>query len=52
LGLRWRIDGQIQEVDAQCHEILFHVSLPWGLLSSNRIMCARIDDHSCTLRYG
>ena len=52
LGLRWRIDAEIQEVDAQRHVILFRVSLPWGLLSSNRIMCARIDDHRCTLRYG
>jgi hypothetical protein len=52
LGWRWRIDGEIQEVDTQRHEILFRVSLMWGLLSSNRIMCARIDDHHCTLRYG
>jgi hypothetical protein len=49
---RWRIDGEIQEVDAQRHHILFRLTLPLGLISSNRIMCARIDEHSCTLRYG
>ena len=49
---RWRIDGEIQELDARCHHILFRMSLPFGLLSSNRIMCARIDEQSCTLRYG
>jgi hypothetical protein len=49
---RWRIDGEIQEVDAQRHHILFRMSLPLGLISSNRIMCARIDAQSCTLRYG
>jgi hypothetical protein len=52
LGVRWRIDGVIQEVDMQRQEIRFRVSLPWGLLSNNRIMCAWIDDHRCTLRFG
>jgi hypothetical protein len=49
---RWRLDGEIQEVDAQRHQILFRLALPLGLISSNRIMCARIDDQSCTVRYG
>jgi hypothetical protein len=49
---RWRIAGEIQEVDAQRHQILFRLTLPFGLLSSNRIMCARIDEQSCTVRYG
>jgi uncharacterized protein YndB with AHSA1/START domain len=48
----WRIDGEIQEVDTQRHQILFRMSLPFGLISSNRIMCARIDEQCCTLRYG
>ena len=49
---RWRLDGEIQELDAERHHILFHMSLPFGLISSNRIMCARIDEQSCTLHYG
>jgi hypothetical protein len=49
---RWRLDGVIQEVDTERHEILFRVSLPWGLRSSNLITCSRIDDRRCTLRYG
>jgi hypothetical protein len=49
---RWRIDGEIQEVDAQRHQILFRMSLPLGLISCNRIICARIDEQSCTVRYG
>src|SRR6266849_1730513 len=49
---RWRLDGEIQELDAERHHILFHMSLPFGLISSNRIMCARIDEQCCTLRYG
>ena len=52
LGRRWRIDGEVQEVDAQRHQILFRMSLPFGLISSNRIVCAQIDGQSCTLRYG
>ena len=51
LGRPLRIDGEIQEMDAQRHQIQFRMSM-LGLLSSNRIMCARIDDHRCTLRYG
>jgi hypothetical protein len=49
---RWRIAGEIQEVDAQRLQILFRVALPLGLISSNRIMCARIDEQNCTVRYG
>jgi hypothetical protein len=49
---RWRLNGEIQELDAERHHILFHMSLPFGLISSNRIMCARIDEQCCTLRYG
>ena len=49
---RWQINGEIREVDAQHHQILFRMSLPLRLVSSNRIMCARIDEQCCTLRYG
>jgi hypothetical protein len=49
---RWQIDGEIQELDAQRHHILFRLNLLWGLTSSNRIMCSPIDDKSCMLRYG
>jgi hypothetical protein len=49
---RWQIDGEIQEVDKERHQILFRMSLPLGLISSNRIMCARIDEQSCLVRYG
>ena len=49
---RFRLDGEIRELDAERHHILFHMSLPFGLISSNRIMCARIDEQCCTLRYG
>jgi hypothetical protein len=52
LGRRWRIDGEIQEVDAERHQILFRMSLPGGVVGNNRILCARIDEQSCTLRYG
>ncbi|MGH9352614.1 MAG: hypothetical protein ACRD2G_10710 [Terriglobia bacterium] len=51
-ALCWRIGGEIEEVDGQRHQILFRMSLPFGLNSSNRIMCARIDAQSCTVRYG
>jgi uncharacterized protein YndB with AHSA1/START domain len=49
---RWRIDGEIQEVDAERHHILFRMSLPFGVVGNNRIVCAWIDEQSCTLRYG
>ena len=49
---RWRIDGEIQEVDTQRNQILFRMSLPLGLIGSNRIMCAPLDEQSCMLRYG
>jgi hypothetical protein len=44
---RWRIDGEIQEVDAGRHQILFRTSLPFGVVGSNRIVCAQIDEQSC-----
>ena len=52
LGRRWRVDGEIQEVDAERHQILFRMSLPFGLVGNNRIVCTQIDEQSCTLRYG
>jgi hypothetical protein len=52
LGRRWRIDGEIQEVDAQRHHVLFRTSLPFGVVGLNRIVCTPIDEHHCTVRYG
>jgi hypothetical protein len=52
LARRWRIDGEIQEVDAQRHQLLFRMALPFGVVGHNRIMCAPIDAHSCLVRYG
>jgi hypothetical protein len=49
---RWRLEGAIEEVDAQRHHIQFRMALPLGLVSSNRIMCSLIDDRSCLVRYG
>jgi hypothetical protein len=49
---RWRLEGDIQEVDAERHHILFRMTLPLGLVSANSIMCAPLDAHSCTVRYG
>ena len=52
LGWRWRIDGEILEVDAERHAIRFHTSLPLGIIADNRIVCTPIDGRSCTLRFG
>src|SRR5437763_16185049 len=49
---RWQVDGEVQEVDAVRHQILFRTTLPLGLIGHNRIMCAPIDEQSCTLRFG
>lgn len=49
---RLRLEGEIQELDTERRQILFRMSLPFGLTSSNRITCGRIDERSCTLRYG
>ncbi len=52
LAKLWQVEGEIQEVDAERHHILFRMSLPLGIVSYNRIMCMPIDDHSCIVRYG
>src|SRR5262249_53955555 len=49
---RWPIEGEIQEVDAQRHQILFRMSLPFGVVGNNRIGCTPIDEQSCMLRFG
>jgi hypothetical protein len=49
---RWRIDGEVLEVDAERHEIRFRTSLPLGVVADNRIVCTPIDDRSCTLQFG
>jgi len=52
LGRCWRIDGEIREVDAEHHQILFRMSLPFGVVGNNRIVCAPIDEQRCLVRYG
>jgi uncharacterized protein YndB with AHSA1/START domain len=51
-GRRWRIDGDIREVDAGRHQIQFRTSLPFGVVGNNRIVCTPIDQQRCTLRFG
>jgi uncharacterized protein YndB with AHSA1/START domain len=52
LGRRWRITGEIMEVDPARHQIRFRVSLPFGVVGDNQIGCTPIDQRSCTLRFG
>ena len=49
---RWRIDGEVLEVDGQRRTIRFRTSLPLGAVGDNRIVCTPIDARSCTLRFG
>ena len=49
---RWRLRGEVLEVDARRHRIRFRMSLPLGIVGDNRIACAPLDDRSCTLRFG
>lgn len=49
---RWRVDGEVLEVDEQRHEIRLRTSLPLGVVADNRIVCLRIDARSCTLQFG
>jgi hypothetical protein len=49
---RWRIDGEVLEVDTERHQIRFLTSLPFGIVGDNRILCTPLDDRSCTLRFG
>ena len=49
---QWPIDGEVVEVDAERHQILFRMSLPFRLVSDNRITCTPLDGSSCVLRYG
>ena len=49
---RWRIDGEVVEVDAERHQIRFRMSLPLGIVGDNRIVCMPIDGGSCMLRFG
>ena len=52
LGRRWRIDGEIQEVDAERHQILFRMSYPFGVVGNKRLMCTRTGEQSCMVRFG
>ena len=49
---RWRIEGEVVEVDAERHQIRFLMSLPLGIVGDNRIVGTPIDARSCTLRFG
>jgi hypothetical protein len=52
LGRRWRVEGEVREVDHSRRQILFRMILPLGLVSDNHVMCTPIDERSCMLRYG
>src|SRR5262245_12821333 len=52
LGRKWRIDVEIQEVDAQRHQLLFRMSYPFGVTSTNRLMCTPTGEQSCVVRFG
>ena len=52
MGRRWRIDGAIQEVDVERHQILFRTSLPFGVIGYNQIMCMPTGADSCMVRFG
>ena len=49
---RWRLEGEILEVDAERHQIRFRTALPLGIVGDNRAACMPIDGGSCMLRYG
>jgi hypothetical protein len=49
---RWRVEGEIIEVNAERHQIRFRTHLPFGIIGDNRITCTPIDARSCTLRFG
>ena len=52
LGRRWRIDGAIQEVDAERHQILFRMAYPFDVVSTNRLMCTPTGEQRCLVRVG
>src|SRR5579862_2097517 len=49
---RFRIDGEILEVDPVRHAIRFRSTFPFGLVGDNRIACSPINEGSCMVRYG
>jgi Polyketide cyclase / dehydrase and lipid transport len=49
---RWRVEGEVAEVDAERHQIRFRTALPLGVVSDNRIACTPTDAGSCMVRYG
>lgn len=51
-GRRWHIEGQIEEVDPARHHIQFRMSLPFGVVSRNRLMCTPTGEQTCLVRFG
>ncbi len=51
LGRKWEITLQIERVNAEKHQIVFHGTLLGGV-SQNTITCAAIDAASCRVQYG
>jgi hypothetical protein len=49
---RWRLGGEVMEVDVERHQIRFRIDLPFGIVGDNRIICVPIDAGSCMLRFG
>lgn len=49
---RWRVEGEVVEVDAARHTIRFRTSLPLGIVGDNHLSCTPVDATSCILRFG
>jgi hypothetical protein len=49
---RWRVSGQIVDVDTANHTIQFRMTLPLGVVSDNRISCTPLDATRCLVRFG
>jgi len=43
---RWRVEGEVLEVDAERHQIRFRTALPLGIVGDNRLACMPIDGGS------
>ena len=50
-GKRWKIEGEIEDMDAVRHQVRFRMSLPFGVIGINRISAQPIDATHCLLRF-
>ena len=51
LGKRWNIEGEIEDVNTERHQLRFRMSLPFGVIGINRIGAQAIDATHCLLRF-